>query len=68
MPVHLYGVLNAGAAPPSSMRGLDGQPVRTLSVGAHAAWVSDISARALEATPQRLREHDTVLREALAGG
>ena len=66
MPVHLYGVLSAGAVPPSSMRGLDGQPVRTLLLGAHRAWVSDISARTLEATPQRLREHDAVLREAVA--
>jgi len=66
MPVHLYGVLSAGAVPPSSVRGLDGQPVRTLSVGAHAAWVSDIAARTLEATPQRLLEHDAVLRAALA--
>ena len=66
MPVHLYGVLSAGAVPPSSVRGLDGEPVRTLSVGAHAAWVSDIAARTLEATPQRLLEHDAVLRAALA--
>jgi gas vesicle protein GvpL/GvpF len=68
MPLHLYGVLSAGAVPPSAMRGLDGQPLRALPVGAHSAWVSDISARTLEATPQRLREHDAVLREAVATG
>ncbi|HEY2896853.1 MAG TPA: GvpL/GvpF family gas vesicle protein [Gemmatimonadaceae bacterium] len=66
MPVHLYGVLNAHAAPESSLRGLDGQPVRTLMIDARCAWVSDVSAQTLEATPKRLREHDAVLREALA--
>ena len=66
MPVHLYGVLGADSVPASSTRGLDGQPVRTLQLGTHCAWVSDISASTLEAPPQRLREHDAVLRGAVA--
>ncbi len=66
MPVHLYGVLEGGVLPAASARGLDGRPVRALSLGARCAWVSDISESALEATPQRLREHDAVLREAIS--
>ena len=66
MPVHLYGVLEGRVLPAASARGLDGRPVRALPLGARCAWVSDISASALEATPQRLREHDAVLREAIS--
>lgn len=66
MPVHLYGVLDAEAVPTQSMRGLDGQTVRVLSLGARCAWVSDVAEPALEVTPQRLREHDAVLRVAVA--
>jgi hypothetical protein len=66
MPVHLYGVLNADAVPSSSTLGLDGLTVRTLLLGERCAWVSDISTFTLEATPQRLREHDAVLRDAIA--
>jgi hypothetical protein len=66
MPVHLYGVLDVEAVPASSIRGLDRLPVRTISLGARCAWVSDISGSTLEATAQRLREHDAVLREAVA--
>jgi gas vesicle protein GvpL/GvpF len=66
MPVHLYGVMSANALPSSSTLGLDGLPVRTLLLGERCAWVSDISASTLEATPQRLREHDAVLRDAVA--
>jgi hypothetical protein len=65
MPVHLYGVLDGGAILAPSTRGLDGRPVRTLSLGARCAWVSDVSESTLEATPQQLREHDAVLREAI---
>ena len=65
MPVHLYGILDAGATPAPSMRGLDGLPVRTISLDTRCAWVSDISGSTLEATPQRLREHDAVLHEAV---
>jgi len=66
MPVHLYGVLNADAVSSSSTRGLDGLNVRALLLGERCAWVSDISTSTLEATPQRLREHDAVLRAAVA--
>jgi hypothetical protein len=65
MPVHLYGVLEGEAMPSPTARGLDGRPVRALSLGTRCAWVSDISESALDATPQRLREHDAVLREAI---
>jgi gas vesicle protein GvpL/GvpF len=68
VPVHLYGVLNPDAVPAASTRGLDGRPVRTLPLGARLAWVSDIPDPALEATPKRLREHDAVLRDAIAVG
>jgi hypothetical protein len=66
VPVHLYGVLNADAVPASSTRGLDGRPVRTLLIGTHRAWVSDVPDSTLEATPKRLLEHDAVLRHAIA--
>ena len=66
MPVHLYGVLNAHPVPESSLRGLDGQPVRALLLDSRCAWVSDVPTQTLEATPQRLREHDAVLRDAVA--
>jgi hypothetical protein len=65
MPVHLYGVLDADALPESTMRGLDGRPVRALLLGAQCVWVTDISTPAFEATPKRLREHDAVLRGAV---
>ena len=65
MPVHLYGVLSAEAMIASSTRGLDGRPVRALLLGGRCAWVSDITEPTLEATPQRLREHDAVLRDAV---
>jgi hypothetical protein len=68
MPLHLYGVLDADAAPAPSSRGLDGRAVRALSLGARCAWVSDVSESAIEATPQRLREHDAVLRGAVEAG
>ena len=66
MPVHLYGVLNADAVPAQSTRGLDGRPVRSLPLGPRCAWVSDVSEATLEATTERLREHDAVLRDAVA--
>jgi len=68
MPLHLYGVLDAAGVPATSVRGLDGRAVRTLSLGARDAWVSDIAESRIEATPQRVREHDAVLREAIAIG
>ena len=67
-PLHLYGVLDADAEPAPSTRGLDGRAVRVLSLGARCAWVSDVAESRLEATPQRLREHDAVLRAAVAAG
>jgi len=66
MPVHLYGVLDVQAMPAPTLRGLDGLPVRTIALDTRCAWVSDISGTVLDATPQRLREHDAVLREAVA--
>jgi hypothetical protein len=68
MALHLYGVLDAGADPAASVRGLDGRAVRALSLGARCSWVSDIAESTIEATPQRLREHDAVLRGAIAAG
>jgi hypothetical protein len=68
MSLHLYGVLEADAHPDASTPGLDGQAVRTLAVHGRCAWVSDVTVARLEATPQRLREHDAVLRGAIAAG
>jgi hypothetical protein len=67
-PLHLYGVLDADAEPAPSTRGLDGRAVRVLSLGARCAWVSEVVEPRLEATLQRLREHDAVLRAAVAAG
>ena len=68
MAVHLYGVLEAGASPPSGITGLDARPVRALPLRAGSAWVSDVTGSTLEATPQRLRDHDAVLRVAVEAG
>jgi Gas vesicle synthesis protein GvpL/GvpF. len=68
MAVHLYGGLDAAAAPAPSVAGLDGRPVRVLSLGNRYAWVSDTADPRLEATPKRIREHDTVLRAAIDAG
>lgn len=68
MAVHLYGVLDAAAAPAPSVAGLDGRPVRVLSLGNRYAWVSDTAEPKVEATPKRIREHDTVLRAAIDAG
>jgi hypothetical protein len=65
---HLYGVLDSGILPAPSARGLDGRAVRALPAGIFSAWVSDVPEARLEATPQRLRQHDAVLRDAVAGG
>jgi hypothetical protein len=69
MPVHLYGVLGQDASLASSSSGLDGRAVRAVPIGARWwAWVSDIEEPALEATPERLRQHDAVLRRATEQG
>jgi hypothetical protein len=68
MAVHLYGVLDAGAEPAPSIPGLDGRPVRALSLGVRCAWISDVPESRLEATPERIRAHDAVLRGAIANG
>jgi hypothetical protein len=68
MPLHLYGVLDVDAEPAPPMRGLDGRAVRVLSLRDRCAWVSDVAEPTIEATPQRLREHDAVLRAAVGAG
>jgi hypothetical protein len=68
MPVHLYGVLEGGARFVPATCGLDGRPVRSLEWGGRSALVSDVHESALTATPRRLREHDAVLRAAVASG
>lgn len=68
MALHLYGVLETDADPAPSTPGLGGRAVRVLSIGGRYAWVSDVEDARLEATPQRLREHDAVLRGAIAAG
>jgi len=67
MPVHLYGVIEMGA-PLALTRGLDGRVVRVLSLGDRRALVSDLDESKLAVTPRRLREHDAVLRDAVAAG
>lgn len=66
-PVHLYGVLDAGA-PLAPAKGLDGRVVRALALGDRFALVSDLDESKLAVTPRRLREHDAVLRDAVAAG
>lgn len=68
MAVHLYGVLEGPAHPAPAIAGLDGRPVRVLTLGDRHAWVSDAAAPLLEATPKRIREHDSVLRAAIEAG
>ncbi len=42
--LYLYGVVNAGAPPPSSVTGIDGGNVRLIDAGDMCAIVSDVSA------------------------
>jgi hypothetical protein len=68
MPLHLYGVLDAGSAPAPSTAGIDGRVVRVLPLGDRSVWVSDIDEPTMDATPRRLREHDAVLSAAIRAG
>jgi hypothetical protein len=68
MPLHLYGVLEADVEPAPFTHGLDGRAVRLLALRGRCAWVSDVAESRIEATPQRLREHDAVLRGAVVAG
>ena len=67
MPVHLYGVLDADA-PFAPTKGLDGRVVRVFALSGRLALVSDLDEPKLAVTPRRLREHDAVLRDAVAAG
>jgi hypothetical protein len=62
--LHLYCIRAAGdAPPPEGLAGVDGGPVTRVVEGGLAAWVS--AAPGGGATPERIRTHDAVLREAL---
>jgi hypothetical protein len=62
---YLYCITAPSApGPPPATLGLDGAPVRRVG----DAWVSDVPARSVRATLERIRAHDTVVAAALATG
>jgi hypothetical protein len=64
-PTYLYCITaRAAPEPPAQTVGLDGAPVRRLG----DAWVSDIPARSVRATVDRIRAHDAVVAAALGTG
>ncbi|HEU4565403.1 MAG TPA: GvpL/GvpF family gas vesicle protein [Gemmatimonadaceae bacterium] len=67
MPVYLYCfVPDDCGAPPAGLAGVDGLPVRAAALGRLRAWVSDVPGPAPEATAERARAHDAVVRAAMA--
>jgi hypothetical protein len=62
--LHLYCIRASGdAPPPEGLAGVDGEPVTRVVEGGLAAWVSVAPGGGV--TPERIRTHDAVLREAL---
>lgn len=62
--IYAYCVRRAGEpGPDAELQGLAGRPVRLIEGSDIGFWVSEGSA--LPATPERLREHDRVVRAAL---
>jgi hypothetical protein len=67
MPDYVYGIVEAGSAPPE-LRGLEGAPVRVVADDAAAALVSDLEAQELELGRDEVMTHARVLEEALKRG
>lgn len=65
MAIYLYCVLRATREPPAGLRGIDAAPVRSVDLSGFGAWVSDVAATAIIASPERAQEHDRVVRAAL---
>lgn len=65
MAIYLYCVLRATREPPATLRGIDNLPVRAVDLGGLGAWVSDVAAPPVVASPERARSHDHVVRAAL---
>lgn len=62
--IYAYCVRRAGEpAPDAELEGLAGRPVRLIEAAGIGAWISDTPA--LPPTPERLRDHDRVVRAAL---
>lgn len=62
--LHAYCVRRAGEPPPDdALTGLGGAPVRLIEEGTLGLWISETPAS--KTTPERLREHDRVVRHAL---
>lgn len=62
--LHAYCVRRAGEPPPDdALTGLGGAPVRLLEEGTLGFWISETPPS--KTTPERLREHDRVVRHAL---
>lgn len=76
MSTHLYCIVPPGglAAMPPGLTGIDGAPVRALSIDRVVAWVSDMQPRprvaglVSDTAIAGIREHDTVVETALATG
>jgi len=64
--LYLYCLVSAGREPPPpSLRGVAGAPVRQVAVQTIAAWVSDLPSAIEAVTPELVRAHDGVVREAM---
>jgi hypothetical protein len=63
--LYLYCLVSAGREPPPPLRGLADAPVRQVTAQSVGAWVSDLPAAIEAVTPELVRAHDVVVREAM---
>lgn len=64
--LYLYCLVTAGREPPPpSLRGLTDAPVRQVAAQSVGAWVSDLQGAIDAVTPDLVRVHDAVIREAM---
>lgn len=67
MPIYLYCLLTAPAEPvPPGLAGIDGAPVRMVTVGELGAWLSDVGPVSPEPSVTNARAHDRVVTAAMA--
>lgn len=66
MAIYLYCLLGATVEPPPALRGIDGLPVHAVDAAGMHAWISDTPYAQVSPTVDRAREHDRVVRTAMA--
>ena len=65
---YVYGVVRAGHGSRRKQRGINGQPVKLVTLEGLAALTSDVPDEFLEAGRDELLTHSRVLEKALDGG